>query len=207
MRSVDSYRTPRAPCTHEIPKIKGSRFIADVAVAADVAAALAHVAAIRKKHHAARHVCWAYRIGEGGERTRASDDGEPSGSGGRPILRAIEQLDLTFVVVAVTRYYGGTKLGVGNLGRAYGGAAAEGLARLEIDTIVPTLTVEASVGYDQLGLLETFCVRESVKLPEGAWGERVVFLFEIPVAAADDFADRLVDRSSGRIEATVRRDG
>ena len=161
------------------------------------------MAAVRKEHHAARHVCWAFRVGEGGEHSRFSDDGEPGGSAGKPILAAIEGADVTFVVVAVTRYYGGTKLGVGGLARAYGGAAKEGLAESGVRLVVPTRAVLALVPYGELGAFETFCVREGVERPEGTYGEGVSFAFAVPEEEAEGFAARLVDASAGRISVTV----
>lgn len=196
-----SWRTLEGPATHEIPKIKRSRFIADVAPVGDVDGARAHVEAIRKRHHAARHVCWAWRLGPDGSTSRSSDDGEPSGSAGRPILQAIEGADLTDVVVAVTRYYGGVKLGVGGLVRAYGDAAAEGLAHARVKTIVPTRDVVVELDYDQLGVIEALCAREGRDRPEAEYGERVRFVFAVPIAEAEGLAARLIEASAGR--ATV----
>lgn len=198
-----SHRVIEGPVVLEIPKIKGSRFIASVAHVLDEQRAKDHIAAVRKEQHAARHVCWAFRVGETGEHTRFSDDGEPSGSAGRPILAAIEGAGLTFVVVAVTRYFGGTKLGVGGLVRAYGGAAKEGLAEAGIRLVVPTLPVSVEVPYDQLGTFETFCVREGVSRPEGTYGDGVSFVFDVPELETTRFAARLVDAGSGRISVAV----
>lgn len=200
---MDCYRRPGSPLAHEIPKIKGSRFIASVEPADDEDAAVAHLHAVRKQHHAARHHGWAWRLGEDGSRSRSSDDGEPSGSAGKPILAAIEGADLTFASVVVTRYFGGTKLGVGGLVRAYGGAAAEALGRVEVQTVVPTATVLVSLAYDHLGVLEAFLAREGVDRPEAEYGEQVRFQFQIPTAQAPDFAARLIDQSAGRIEAVL----
>jgi len=198
-----THRVIEGPAVLEVPKIKGSRFIASVAHTLHEQGAREHIAAVRKEHYAARHVCWAFRTGEGGDFTRSSDDGEPSGSAGRPILAAIEGAGLTFVVVAVTRYFGGTKLGVGGLVRAYGGAAKEGLAVAGVRWVIPTLAVRVEVPYDRLGTLETFCVREGVSRPQGEYGEQVSFVFHIPELEASLFAGRLVDAGSGRIRVTV----
>ena len=119
----DTYLTLRRAIEAEPPKSKGSRFIGHAAPAATEVDALAVVEAVRKREHAARHWCWAYRLGASGETWRANDDGEPNGTGGRPILQEIEGRNLTNIVVVVTRYYGGTKLGAGGLARAYGEAA------------------------------------------------------------------------------------
>ena len=120
----DRYRTLRRPILAEPPKTKGSRFIGEAFPATTEAAATAHLHAVRKREHAATHHCWAWRLSPDGSQFRYSDDGEPNGSAGAPIYRQIEGRDLTDVLVVVTRYYGGTKLGTGGLLRAYGDAAA-----------------------------------------------------------------------------------
>ncbi|MEL6772068.1 MAG: YigZ family protein [Bacteroidota bacterium] len=126
---TDSYTSIAAFALVEPPKVKGSRFIGEAFPVESAEEAEAHVARIKKREYTATHVCSAYRIGadvsgEGGDVWRANDDGEPNGSAGQPILRQIEGRGLTNVLVTVTRYYGGTKLGVGGLVRAYGDAAA-----------------------------------------------------------------------------------
>ena len=120
----DSYRTLAKAAKAEPPKTKGSRFIGEAFPVTDEAEALGRLAAVRKREHAATHHCWAYRLGPDGHAVRYSDDGEPNGSAGLPISREIEDHDLAHVLVVVTRYYGGTKLGTGGLARAYGEAAA-----------------------------------------------------------------------------------
>ena len=87
-----------------------------------------HVAALRKKFYDARHVCYAYALGHDGMQTRCNDDGEPSGSAGKPILGQIRSVGLTRVLVVVVRYFGGVKLGTGGLAVAYKTAAADALA-------------------------------------------------------------------------------
>ena len=203
---TDSYEVPDAELVEEIPKIKGSRFLASVAPVDSEAEAAEHLERARKAEHAARHHCWAYRLGPAGDVTRSSDAGEPSGSAGKPILAAIEGRGLTNVSVVVTRYFGGTKLGVGGLVRAYGDAAAAALAQVPTRVIVPTRIVDISVPYDQLGTLETIVAREGVERPEGVYGDFVTFAFEIPVADAQGFAARVFDASSGRIQAEVREE-
>ncbi len=124
-----SYQTIAADLRHEPPKIKGSRHIATVAPIADESDVAAMIEAARGDFPAANHHAYAWRLGLDGSRFRASDDGEPSGSAGKPILAQIDRLGLTRVAVVVSRIFGGTKLGVGGLIRAYGGAASEALAR------------------------------------------------------------------------------
>lgn len=119
----DTYLQIAADQQAEI-KIKGSRFIGEAILVEDEAEALDRLAGIRKREYNATHHCWAYRVGIASDKFRYSDDGEPSGTAGQPILRQIDGRGLTNILVVVTRYYGGTKLGTGGLVRAYGDAAA-----------------------------------------------------------------------------------
>ena len=120
----DRYVTLRQTARAEPPKTKGSRFIGEAFPVADEAAAMGHLDAVRRREHAATHHVWAYRLAPDGSAVRYSDDGEPSGTGGLPVLKEIESRGLAHVLVVVTRYYGGTKLGTGGLARAYAAAAA-----------------------------------------------------------------------------------
>ena len=108
-------------------KVKGSKhfgYAFNVKTQEDIEKRLAEVA---KEHHSARHVCYAWRLGPDNKKYRANDDGEPSNSAGKPILGQIEKYDLTNTLIAVVRYFGGTKLGVGGLIDAYRTAAAEAI--------------------------------------------------------------------------------
>ena len=137
--------TLAAPATHLL-EVKHSRFIAQAAPVTDPEAALAFLAQVSDPD--ATHNCWAYRVGT---EYRSSDDGEPAGTAGRPILAAIEGQGCDQVMVVVTRWYGGIKLGAGGLVRAYGGAAAECLRLAERRLLVQTSEVEFSCIFDDLG--------------------------------------------------------
>lgn len=146
--SDDVFRTLRAEATAEPPKTKGSRFIGVVSPAPSAEAALEVVAEVRQREHAARHHGWAYRLGPDAPAPRSSDDGEPSGSTGVPILREIEGRDLYHTVAVVTRYYGGTKLGVGGLARAYGEAAGLALEAAPLKRVVVREPVTLAFSFD-----------------------------------------------------------
>jgi uncharacterized YigZ family protein len=133
------------PATHLL-EVKHSRFIAQAAPATSPQAALAFLAQVSDAD--ATHNCWAYRIGA---EYRSSDDGEPAGTAGRPILAAIEGQGCDQVMVVVTRWYGGIKLGAGGLVRAYGGAAAECLRLAERVLLVEMREVRLSCTFDDLG--------------------------------------------------------
>ncbi|MCA9712397.1 MAG: YigZ family protein, partial [Myxococcales bacterium] len=130
--------TPRERSRHEPAPIKGSRFLATLAPVHDRAQARAFVAEIEAEMPDATHHCWALRLARP-SLERAVDAGEPSGSAGRPILAAMTGRDVVDACVVVTRYFGGTKLGVGGLVRAYGGAAA---AVLDGAALVPWVDTE-----------------------------------------------------------------
>ena len=139
----DEYRTIMRP-SEGLYKEKGSKFIALAFPVSDADEANTRLVEVRKKYHDARHHCYAYRIGAGdnGE-IRMNDDGEPSGTAGRPIFGQIESLDLTHVMVIVVRYFGGVKLGTGGLTRAYKTAAREALdaARTVVRVLSDELTL------------------------------------------------------------------
>lgn len=113
-------------------KEKSSKFLSFAHHVESIDEAKAIVAKYRKEHHKARHVCFAYRIGKDGSIYRAADDGEPSGTAGRPILKQLEGAGLTNSMIVVVRYFGGTLLGTGGLVRAYKEAAADVLAQVVI---------------------------------------------------------------------------
>ena len=118
MNQITTYRTLKSPIQAEI-KDKGSRFLAFAYPVQTAEQVKKHVDDLRQKHHKARHWCYAYRLGVDGNQFRANDDGEPSGSAGRPILGQIDSFELTDVLVVVVRYFGGTLLGVPGLIHAY----------------------------------------------------------------------------------------
>jgi uncharacterized YigZ family protein len=129
---TDSYRTIAAPSTGEF-KDRGSKFIAYAWPVRTEDEALAHLEALRKEHFKARHHCFAWRFKPDGNRFRSNDDGEPSGTAGRPILGQIDSFGLTYVMVVVVRYFGGTLLGTSGLINAYREAAAEALRAAAIE--------------------------------------------------------------------------
>lgn len=116
------FKTLQKPSNGEL-KDRGSKFIAYAQAIYSEEEAKKVIEQIRKDHHKARHVCYAYKIGVSQPQIRINDDGEPSGTGGQPILNYINKYDLNNVIIAVVRYFGGVLLGKGGLINAYGGAA------------------------------------------------------------------------------------
>lgn len=118
MNQVTTYQTLKSPIQAEF-KDKGSRFLVFAYPVQTAEQVKKHVDDLRQEHHKARHWCYAYRLGVDGNQFRANDDGEPSGSAGRPILGQIDSFELTDILVVVVRYFGGTLLGVPGLIHAY----------------------------------------------------------------------------------------
>jgi uncharacterized YigZ family protein len=130
----DSFRVAARYCRSEI-KVRRSRFIATIQHAGSIDEAKEFVGAISKEFHDATHNCYAYRIGLGSDQVfKYSDDGEPSGTAGRPILEALDKFELVATCIVVTRYFGGTKLGTGGLSRAYRDAALDVIEKAGFET-------------------------------------------------------------------------
>ncbi len=199
--SRESYRTLAAPVRHEEPKVKGSRFLATLAPVATREEAEALVQRVRKELHDARHTCFAYRLGPDARDFRSSDDGEPSGSAGKPMLAQLEGAELTDVVAVVTRWFGGTKLGVGGLVRAYGGAVAAALERAEVREVVLTERVVVRYPYVCTGAVEPLLASFGLRPVESEWGADARLVLDVPIARVDALLDELRERTAGRARA------
>ena len=146
MDSSDTYKTLAAPSEGSYSQLR-SRFLAFAYPVGSEAEATDTVKKLKNKYHDARHVAYAYQIGEDGETWRANDDGEPSGTAGRPIHAVLRSFELTDTLLAVVRYYGGTPLGAKNLGRAYVQAAKDALDKAQIKTNIITQRISLTVPY------------------------------------------------------------
>ena len=189
--------TLAAVATHAI-EIRHSRFLARAVPARDAGSALAFLAAIADRD--ATHNCWAYRIGA---EYRSSDDGEPAGTAGRPILAAIDGQGFDQVMVVVTRWYGGIKLGAGGLVRAYGGAAAECLRTATRRPLVVMADVTVHAAFDDLGAVHAaLAAHDAVKREEAFDSDGVRLRVSLPADRVDALALRLRDatRDRARVE-------
>jgi uncharacterized YigZ family protein len=186
--------TLAAPAMHLL-EVKHSHFIVHAAPVTTPAAALAFLATIADAD--ATHNCWAYRIG--GE-YRSSDDGEPAGTAGRPILAAIDGQGYDQVMVVVTRWYGGIKLGAGGLVRAYGGAAAECLRTAPRRTLITMRELELHAGFDDIGLLHAAIAAHGAdKLDERFDADGLHLRLRLPADRIDDLKAQLRDATRDRI--------
>lgn len=199
MKELDVYHTITDVKRTEI-KIKGSRFIATVANVPDVTAANNFRDAMRGEFYDATHNCFAYRIGIDGNEFRAADDGEPAGSAGKPILFMIDKYELKDVFVNVTRYFGGTKLGVGGLVRAYSDAAEEVLKLVETKPIYITDTILINCEYDEISLCKRLIDEYAIRFQE-EYQEKVTFTVDLKKSQVQEFSQKIYTQSLGKITA------
>ena len=194
--------TLAAPASHTL-EVKHSRFLARALPVDNADAALRFLADVADPN--ATHNCWAYRIGQ---EYRSSDDGEPAGTAGRPILAAIEGQGFDQVIVVVTRWFGGIKLGAGGLVRAYGGAAAECLRTASRRPLVALREMELRAPFDDLGVVHAaLATHGAAKLDERFDADGVVLRLSLPADRVDALAAQLRDatRNRARIGDNARR--
>jgi len=197
MSPTDFYLTLARPAKAEI-KEKASRFIAEAFPVSTADEAEKQIAAVRKREYNATHVCSAWRVGPEAEEFRSNDDGEPSGSAGAPILRHIEGRDLTNVLVTVTRYYGGTKLGTGGLIRAYGGAADEALQAAGLRRVVRRKPVTLSFDYDDTSPAMHVISLFDAAIGDTRYDERTHITVHVRHSEVSGLLDAFVEALSGR---------
>ncbi|WP_233842954.1 YigZ family protein [Dyella sp. 2HG41-7] len=187
-----------APCRYS-EDIRKSRFLAQASPVDTPQQALAYVQ--NAGDASATHNCWAYRIGKD---YRFNDDGEPGGTAGRPILQAIEGQGMDRVVVVVTRWYGGIKLGAGGLARAYGGTAAECLRIAERTPIVAMGRLGMHCEFADLALIKARLKELGAEIEqENFEATGVTMHWRLPADRLADAKARVVDISRGRSEAYV----
>lgn len=183
-------------------EIRKSRFLAQAAPVASPEAAMEMIAKVSDP--LATHNCWAYRIGTA---YRFSDDGEPGGTAGRPILQAIEGQGIDRIAVVVTRWYGGTKLGAGGLARAYGGCAAECLRLAPRTEIVETENMIVRIEFSLLPILQARLPDFSAETIAEAFSvEGVQLTLRMPTDIVEEFSSFLQDLSRGKAELMVEAD-
>ncbi|UPM42234.1 IMPACT family protein [Halocatena salina] len=200
MDTTKAYRTLAGRGT-AVVSIQGSEFIGHASPVTGQVAAETFVETIRENHSDATHNVPAYRVHTGTERRLlreySSDDGEPSGSAGKPVLNVLQGQELENAAVVVTRHFGGTELGVGGLVRAYSRVTTQAIdAAGTIDT-VPHEELLVTVDYDDSGTVRGTLESAGVEF-EATYEEQVAFDVRVPVADSDDLCDRLQSATSGR---------
>ncbi len=199
----DAYHAIQRAATAEL-KIKGSRFIGRVQSVQNREQAEAALTLIRKNDYDATHHCFAYRLGFGvQEISRFSDDGEPSGTAGRPILLALTSAEITDALLVVTRYFGGVKLGAGGLARAYSQAANEALAQAGRREVWLVDDLELTLPYEYYGLVQNQTEKCCGKILNVAYDQNITMLVQIRKSLADAFQHQLVEHSNAKIKTRL----
>ncbi len=177
---------------------KKSRFIANIFPAETEEQALEKVAEMKKKYYDARHNCFAYIIGERKETERCSDDGEPSGTAGRPMLEVLNGQGIHDVVAVVTRYFGGTLLGTGGLVRAYSAAVKEGLKNCMLLTEQAGYKLKIRTDYNGIGKLQYVArTRELIEL-DTVYADRVEYNLLVPAQQKEQIEKEITEKTAGK---------
>ncbi|MEU9623243.1 MULTISPECIES: YigZ family protein [unclassified Streptomyces] len=192
----EQYRTVARAGVHET-EINRSRFICALAPAATEQEAQDFVARVRREHPTATHNCFAYVIGADASVQKASDDGEPGGTAGVPMLQMLTRREMRYVVAVVTRYYGGVKLGAGGLIRAYGGVVGEALDEIGTLTRQRFRLATITVGHQRAGKLENDLRATGRTVREVRYAESVVIEIGLPDADVEVFRGWLADATAG----------
>ena len=178
---------------------KRSRFIAELANVRSEDEARAFLDTVRTKHRDARHHCFAYRLGLGDTvLERFSDDGEPQGTAGKPILELLRGQDLRDAICVVTRYFGGTLLGTGGLVRAYGGACREAIAKAELKELFEGVSFYVDIPYDMLNKLKYTAAKLGIYISSEEYGEKCRLGFAMEEDKLEAFSGAVNSLSLGK---------
>lgn len=182
---------------------KKSRFIATVRRVETEAQATAFIDEMKKKYWDARHNCSAFVIGEKAELTRCSDDGEPSGTAGRPMLEVLLGEGIRNVAVVVTRYFGGVLLGTGGLVRAYTQAVKEGLNNCKKGVMCFGTRLNIKTDYTDVGKIQYLLLQENVPIENSVYTENVEFTILFPENKEKELIKKLTEATNARAKISV----
>ncbi|MBD1570885.1 YigZ family protein [Aliivibrio sp. S10_S31] len=195
------YQVPKAMVIFE-EEIKKSIFITYLARTSSVDDAKAFVAEIKAKHSDARHNCWGFVAGrpEDSMKWGFSDDGEPSGTAGKPILAQLSGSSIGEITAVVTRYYGGVRLGTGGLVKAYGGGVQQALKLIETEEKRITDTVILHCDYNLVSLVETLLSQFEGIQVDAQYSDKVVMSVELEKRVIEEFKIAIINKSGAKIE-------
>lgn len=200
-----TYYTIKHSIEHEYI-VQKSKFISQVSRIKDEADAQAQIQEISKKHWKANHNCFAYVLGETSHIQKASDNGEPSGTAGVPILEVLKKQDLRDTLVVVTRYFGGIKLGAGGLIRAYSTATSSGIEVAGIVERVPVSIYQATLDYPLWGTVENALTHSPYLLNDISYTEKITIELGIKEANKQEFEPWINNLCNGQVELKPLRE-
>lgn len=177
---------------------KKSRFIATVLPIDTEEEALQYIEKIKKKYWDARHNCFAFVIGSNNEIQRFSDDGEPQGTAGKPILETLLNENLHNTLIVVTRYFGGTLLGTGGLVRAYGQSSKEGIRNSVIQKVCEGISFKLTVDYNSIGKIKYIMGQMGIKDAQEEYGQNVVLSILMKTDEYNEFNTKVTDATGGK---------
>ena len=178
---------------------KKSRLIANIKSVETVEEAQVYIEEMKKKYWDARHNCSAFSVGTEQVTTRCSDDGEPSGTAGKPILEVISGSGIHNIVVVVTRYFGGTLLGTGGLVRAYTDATRAGIENSDIVEKIPGRRVDIAMDYTDLGKLQYLLAQNEVLTEDTEYTDKVIIHALFPESDKEMLKKKITEATSGRV--------
>lgn len=196
---LSTYYTIKSFGSHE-KIVQKSRFITYINRAESEKEAIEFIQQIKKKHYDATHNCSAYIIGENDEIQKANDDGEPSGTAGIPMLEVLKKRNLKNVVVVVTRYFGGIKLGAGGLIRAYGSATSEGIDAVGIVKRTLMQIIYAAFDYSYIGKIENEIRNTPYKIKETTYTDQVEMAIYAEIGKKEDFVKWITNLTNGNVK-------
>lgn len=179
-------------------KIQRSTFIGSVTPVLDIQEADSFREKIKKEFYKATHNCFAYRINQ--DQFRFSDDGEPAGTAGRPILTVLEKYNLEQTAMVVTRYFGGTKLGKGGLSRAYAQCTEETILEAGVKEFIPQYKIKLAYPYSFTNQIENIIKKHSGKIISGDFNTEVKTSIQVPKALYDQFLEEVISLNSDQVK-------
>lgn len=197
--SQDFYLTISKPLRAAELKVVGSRFIADLYPVSTKEEVESYLERIRKEFYDASHHCYAFRLGANAEQVRAADDGEPSGTAGKPILMVIEGAKLTNVLCVVTRYFGGTKLGTGGLARAYADAAKLAVEDAQIKTVYHMKELRLTYSFDDMSGVERMIAKFGAEKLESVYSNDVTMRVSLRESLLEEFTNEVIESLLGKV--------
>ena len=196
---MQSYKTVKQYGEGEIEE-KKSRFLGKVKPVETEEEALAFIESIKKQYWDARHNCYAFVIGEHSESIRCSDDGEPSGTAGKPMLEVLQNNGLKNVVAVVTRYFGGTLLGTGGLVRAYTQATQAALEEAQVATMTLMSVLTIRTDYNAIGKRKYMFAQADTLVMREEYGVDVAVTIAVPVAEKEAMQKKIIEATNGKAE-------
>ena len=197
---MNEYRIPASPGESELTE-KRSRFLGHVRMVESEEEAKAFIAEMKRKYYDARHNCWCYAIQDGAE--RYSDDGEPQGSAGIPMLEVLRRQGVTNAVCVVTRYFGGVLLGTGGLLRAYTRSTADALEAAGVSAVRRWVETELPCSYAQMEKLKLEAAAAGGIVEDVEYGAGVTLKVLVPEEQSETFAARIFDQTAGSVRVRV----